>query len=360
MVLVPHADASTARSASPSLLARLGAVVGPRARDLADRLRELESWIARDLIEVEEELATLVRGESLVEKSAHHLLDLGGKHVRPLCVALATRAGGGFSPAARQLAVAVEMVHSATLLHDDVVDLGESRRGSPTARLVYGNAASIFAGDWLLVEALRRIRSAGVPGLLDEMLAVIEEMILAESVQLESRGRINTALGDYFRVVEGKTAALFRWAMLAGARAGGLAPEACRALERYGHHLGVAFQAVDDLLDVDGDAALTGKALFTDLREGKMTYPLIVALQRDPSLLPVLEECSLLPPERPLPAEAIERVLASLVATEALADCRALARRHAGEAARAIALLPDGAGKAALVMVVEMTAAREK
>ena len=361
MVLVPHAETVTPHETRPpSLLARLGAVVGPRAVDLADRLRDLESWIARDLIEVDEELGRLVRGDSLVEKSALHLLDLGGKHVRPLCVALAARAGDGFSAAARQLAVAVEMVHSATLLHDDVVDLGETRRGSPTARLVYGNAASIFAGDWLLVEALRRIRLAGVPGLLDDMLAVIEEMILAESVQLENRGRINTALGDYFRVVEGKTAALFRWAMLAGARAGGLAAPACRALERYGHHLGVAFQAVDDLLDVDGDAALTGKALFTDLREGKMTYPLIVALERDPALLPVLVDCARLPPERPLPADAIERVIAALVATDALADCRALARRHAGEAARAIAALPDGAGKTALVMVADMTAGREK
>lgn len=362
MVLIPHAELASAagRPASPSLLARLGAVVGPRAGQLADRLRELEGFIAGDLREVEDELSQLVRGDSLVEKSALHLLDLGGKHVRPLCVALAARAGDGFSPAARQLAAAVEMVHSATLLHDDVVDLGETRRGSPTARLVYGNAASIFAGDWLLVEALRRIRTAGVPGLLDEMLAVIEEMILAESVQLENRGRVNTALADYFRVVEGKTAALFRWAMLAGARAGGLPAEACRALERYGHHLGVAFQAVDDLLDVDGDAALTGKALFADLREGKMTYPLIVALERDPALLPVLAECALLPAERPLPAAAIERVLAALVATDALADCRALARRHAGEATRAVAGLADGPGKAALIMVSEMTAAREK
>ena len=362
MVLVPHADVASPSgpSRSPSLLARLGSVVGTRALDLADRLRDLESWIARDLGQVEEELAQVIRGDSLVERSALHLLDLGGKHVRPLCVALATRAGSGFSAAARQLAVAVEMVHSATLLHDDVVDLGETRRGSPTARLVYGNAASIFAGDWLLVEALRRIRTAAVPGLLDEMLAVIEEMILAESVQLESRGQINTSLTDYFRVVEGKTASLFRWAMLAGGRAGGLAPDACRALERFGHHLGVAFQAVDDLLDVDGDAALTGKALFADLREGKMTYPLIIALERDGALLPVLAECAVLPPERPLPAAAIEQVIAALVATDALADCRALARRHAGEAARAIAALPDGPGKAALVAVADMTAAREK
>ena len=363
-MLQTHDSTSLPRPAAPrpapSLLARLGAVVGPRASDLADHLRELEGWVARDLRDFAAELAGIERGASLVERTAHHLLDLDGKHVRPLCVVLAARVGRGFDDAARQLAVAVELVHSATLLHDDVVDLGDTRRGAPTARVVYGNAASVFAGDWLLIEALRRIRRARVANVLDEMLAVIDEMILAESVQLENRGRINTALADYFHVVEGKTAALFRWAMLAGARAGGLPDAACRALERYGHHLGVAFQAVDDLLDVDGDAAVTGKALFTDLREGKMTYPLIVALERDAGLMPVLAECAALPPERALPDLAVKRVIESLVTTGALADCRALARRRANEAIEAIAGLPDGPGKQALVMVASMTAAREK
>jgi octaprenyl-diphosphate synthase len=345
---------------APSLLARLGAVAGARASDLADSLRELEAWVARDLRDFAAEIGALERGSSMVERTAHHLLDLDGKHVRPLCVVLASRVGSGFDDRARQLAVAVEMVHSATLLHDDVVDLGDTRRGAPTARVVYGNAASIFAGDWLLIEGLRRIRLAGVAHVLDEMLAVIDEMILAESVQLENRGRINTLLADYFHVVEGKTAALFRWAMLAGGRAGGLQADACRALERYGHHLGVAFQAVDDLLDVDGDAAVTGKALFTDLREGKMTYPLIVALDRDAGLLPVLAECAALPPERALPEAAVARVIESLVKTGALGDCRALARRRAGEAIEAIAGLPPGPGVQALVMVAQMTAAREK
>jgi octaprenyl-diphosphate synthase len=348
---------------SPSLLSRLGAVVGPRgAQLLADRLRDLEAWVAADLAGFEAELAAFERGHSLVQRSALHLLDLDGKHVRPLCVLLAARAGSGFSDNARQFAIAVELVHSSTLLHDDVVDLGETRRGKPTARVVYGNAASIFAGDWLLVEALRRIRRTGAAGLglLDRMLAVIEEMILAESVQLESRGRVNTALVDYFRVVEGKTASLFRWAMRAGATAGGLPEPACAALERYGHHLGVAFQAVDDLLDLDGDAAVTGKALFTDLREGKMTYPLIIALERSPALVPVVAECAALAPEEPLPPAVVERVLTALHATGAVGECRDLARQHAEQAAAALRDVPEGPGVAALVTVAETTAMRER
>lgn len=346
---------------SPSLLSRLGAVVGPRgAEALADRLRDLEAWVAADLKGFEAELAAFERGTSLVQRSAHHLLDLDGKHVRPLCVLLAARAGSGASDAALQLALAVELVHSATLLHDDVVDLGDTRRGAPTARVVYGNAASIFAGDWLLIEALRRVRHSGVAGLLDRMLDIIEEMILAESIQLENRGRVNTALVDYFRVVEGKTASLFRWAMRAGASAGGLPDPACDALERYGHHLGVAFQAVDDLLDIDGDRSVTGKALFTDLREGKMTFPLIVAMERSPALVPVLGECAALAPDQALPPAVVERVLGALHQTGAVAECRALARRHAEQAAASLREVPDGPGVAALVTVAETTAMRER
>src|SRR5439155_11378446 len=125
---------------------------------------------------------------------------LRGKHLRPLCVALASRLGAGFTAPARSLAVAVELVHSATLLHDDVVDVADRRRGEPSARIVYGNAASIFAGDWLLVAALRRIAATGIDGLLERMLAVIDDMIAAESLQLERRGRLAGDRDDYFRI----------------------------------------------------------------------------------------------------------------------------------------------------------------
>src|SRR5688572_13456509 len=267
---------------SSQVIDRLARVSSARgAATLGDRLAQLDRWVRQDLIDFEAELAVVPRGAKLVQQTAHHLLDLRGKHLRPLCVALASRFGEGFTPRARGLAVAVELVHTATLLHDDVVDLAERRRGQPAAAVVYGNAASIFAGDWLLVAALRRIASAGVDGLLDRMLAVIDEMIMAESLQLERRGRVVADRDEYFRIVEGKTAALFRWAMLAGARSAGMSAEHEAVHEKYGVHLGVAFQAVDDELDFASLEA-TGKDPLADLREGKMTYPLIVALEREP------------------------------------------------------------------------------
>nr|MDQ3369380.1 polyprenyl synthetase family protein [Myxococcota bacterium] len=275
---------------SGAVLDRLAHVSTTRgAPALADRLASLDRFVRQDLVDFEAELVVLPRGARVIQQAAHHLLDLRGKHLRPLCVAIASRFGEGFTAQARGLAVAVELVHSATLLHDDVVDLAERRRGQPSAAVVYGNAASIFAGDWLLVAALRRISATGVDGMLDKMLTVIDEMILAESVQLERRGKLGQEAelrAAYFEIVEGKTAALFRWAMIAGARAAGL-PVACEtALERFGLHLGVAFQAVDDELDF---AENTGKDPLVDLREGKITYPLVGALEREPGLRPRLE-----------------------------------------------------------------------
>jgi len=324
------------------VLDRLASLSGARgAGDLRHRLATLGRWVRADLVDFEAELEALPRGARVVHAAAHHLLDLRGKHLRPLCVALASRFGAGFTPRARGLAVAVELVHTATLLHDDVVDLAERRRGQPAAAVVYGNAASIFAGDWLLVAALRRIASAGIEGLLDRMLAVIDEMILAESLQLERRGRLVADRDEYFRIVDGKTAALFRWAMIAGARCGGLTSPQEHALERYGAHLGVAFQAVDDELDF---TEATGKDPLVDLREGKMTFPLIVALDREPTLHARID--AMLASE-PTLAE-LSAIGASVRATGALVATRELAEEHVRHALDALAQLPAGPARESL------------
>ncbi len=331
------------------LLARLeGICAGRGLENLADRLSELMDFIGHDLEAFEEEFAGLPHGENLVSRGAIHLLDLGGKRLRPMCVTLAARMGAGFDDRVRDLAVAVELVHSATLLHDDVVDLSDHRRGAPATRALYGNAASIFAGDWLLIEALRRVDRCRLPGLLEELFSVIEEMIFAESLQLENRGRLSTDRDLYFRVVEGKTASVFRWAMSAGSHAAGLEDAQRRKLIEYGRHLGIAFQATDDLLDLTGDASRTGKDLFADLREGKMTFPLIVALERDPALRPVIEEIL----EASSVSEPVaRRVISSLRETRAVEDCRLLARRHSGLALAALQELPESRARRALATV---------
>jgi octaprenyl-diphosphate synthase len=238
-------------------------------------------------------------------------------------------------------------VHNATLLHDDVVDLGDRRRGLPTARLVYGNAASIFAGDWLLTDALERIASVSVDGLLPRMLRVLKQMLDAESIQLAARGRIASpmTMADYFRIVSGKTASLFGWALYAGGRAGGSSPEICTALEAYGHAMGVAFQIVDDVLDMSADEAELGKALLTDVREGMLTHPVLVALDRQPDLAAMLAEARA---AESLSPELGARIAAAVRAAGALEISLATASEFSAQAIACLGVVPEGVSKTAL------------
>ena len=355
---VPAARLDGNEPGRAEVLRRLEAICGDRdLASLGRRLDDLAGLVHADMASLERELA-LPAGPRAVHAGSAHLLARGGKRLRPMCVALASRIGTGFDARGRALAVAVELVHNATLLHDDVVDLGDTRRGAPTTRAIFGNAVSIFAGDWLLVEALRRVRGANVPGTLERLLDVIDEMIQAESLQLERRGRLETGRETWMRVVEGKTAALFRWAMFAGGRAGGLEDREVSALEEYGVHLGVAFQASDDLLDLNGDQRATGKALFTDLREGKMTYPLILAMERDPEAEPLLRAVIAAEGSGEDEHARFAEIARLLERTGALDDCRTLAESHAARAVEALAPLPQGKPIEALVTVAEATIAR--
>jgi len=352
------------------LLERLESLVADRGLPrLADRLEDMALFIGADLAVFEQELAQLPRRPQRVGRAAHQLLDLGGKRLRPLLLCLAARLPARGGPTAehdrplehrvRDLAVAVELVHNATLLHDDVVDVSDTRRGGATARSVYGNAASIFAGDWLLIEALRRVDRARLPGLLDELFSTIEEMIFAESIQLENRGRLATDRLVYFEVVEGKTASVFRWAMSAGALAAGLPEPQRMALRDFGRHLGVAFQAVDDLLDLTGDAARTGKQLFTDLREGKMTYPLIVALERRPEMRPLIQAIVDHGAEREMGDAEAAAVVQLLRETRAVEDCLEMARARSAEAVACLEALPESRARRSLITVAESIVDRD-
>lgn len=355
--VMPLPADSTPSDVSPSVLNRLQAVCADNdAPDLGEALRALSAFMLEDLMGVEADIERIPRRDEVVGRSASHLLALKGKRLRPMCVALAAKIGDGFDASARALAAAVELVHSATLLHDDVVDHGDLRRGQPTARVLYGNAASVFAGDWLLIEALRRVRQANVPRVLDDLLDIIDEMIRAEAVQLENRGRLVVDRQTYFAIIEGKTASLFRWGLRSGARAGRLADEDAEALATYGQNLGIAFQIVDDALDFMGEAEETGKNLFADLREGKITYPILVGMERDPALKSALAD-ALASPTGLSNAEG-QRVLNALRKTGAIDASMALAREYSDAAAKAIERLPSGAAKTALTLVADASARR--
>ncbi len=350
---------------------------------LASTMEDLLGFVRLDLAAVEEQLAVVSGGGTMVGEAGVELVGLDGKRLRPLCVLLASRVGGSLNRTVLDVAVAAELVHNATLLHDDVVDNADRRRGREAVRIGLGNAASIFAGDHLLIEALRRINRSGVPGAMEGLLATIAEMIRAESLQLENRGRLDTSEELYFEVARGKSAALFRWSLSAGALAGGAPRETCAALEAFGDSVGTAFQVVDDLLDLVGHHSNTGKNLFSDLLEGKVTYPMICVLRHEPELIDTIRSIADYGAEESghmngptngdgggnggpghaadeSPDERRQRVLAAMAHHGVEATCRRLASKYVEEGVAALGGIPDGEARRALTMVAFASALRER
>ncbi|HUS66033.1 MAG TPA: polyprenyl synthetase family protein, partial [Kofleriaceae bacterium] len=304
---------------------------GPAPARTAARLEALKLLGGDVAARVEAALPGLADGgPGVAAEAARHLLSAGGKRVRPLLVVLAARALGDPAPdPLTRLAQAAELVHAATLLHDDVLDDGRVRRGIPAARVLWGNAASVLGGDFLLVRALELTAAAAIPRALEELLQAIAQMIDGEALQLAHRGRADLLPDGYRAVVDGKTASLFAWCGRAGARLAGAADPVVEAFGAYGLHLGRAFQIVDDVLDVEGDPRALGKCVLTDLREGKLTLPVLYALEAEPALRARLAGAT--------DAEAIAGEIAAAVhRTAAARRARADAR---GETERALAAL---------------------
>jgi len=251
----------------------------------AERMAQVQALLGDDLAVVDVELARATReGVTPATDSATHLLEAGGKRVRPLTALLAAACFGPVPASARDIAVSAELVHLATLLHDDVIDDGQERRGTTTPRRIWGNAVSVLAGDLLLTHALERTAASAPPTVLSDLFATLRRLVEGEVVQLRGRTRLDLREEVYFRIVHDKTASLFAWAARAGATTAGAPHEAVSALGEFGARVGVAFQLVDDVLDYDGDPRQTGKALLGDLSEGKLTLPLIRAVVAQPAL----------------------------------------------------------------------------
>src|SRR5512133_97051 len=252
----------------PKVIEHLLAVQGVIGDDL--------EWLEQALSEACEE------GVRPATHAANHLVARGGKRVRPLVTLLSAACFGKIPTKARTLALVAELIHSATLLHDDVADEGTERRGVRAARMQYGNAVSVLAGDLLLVHALQRTMAEAHEALAD-LLETMRLLVDGEVVQLRGRTELDVTEATYHRVLQGKTASLFAWSARAGARSAGASVDDVARLGQFGEQLGRAFQLVDDILDYEG--AASGKSSLTDLREGKMTLPLVLAVRAQPELL---------------------------------------------------------------------------
>lgn len=241
---------------------------------------EIAATLGDSLPGIEAALEAATAGPEPLDASARQLVLAGGKRVRPLTTLLVAKACGGVVGDAVNLAAAVELIHSATLLHDDVMDEGEQRRGRTTSRLLWGNLVSVLSGDLLLTRALQLVHEAGIDGVMTDALATMQALIAGEVAQLKARGREDIGIEGYLEIARGKTASLFAHGCRNGARVARASEDVVDAAGRFGAHVGIAFQIVDDVLDLQGVPHEVGKQLGHDLAEGKTTLPLALALTR--------------------------------------------------------------------------------
>lgn len=306
------------------------------------------SLIAHDLAEVDKVIGQrLASGVPLVGEVAHYIISAGGKRVRPSLLLLCAGALGYQGVQHYNLAAVVEFIHTATLLHDDVVDDSSLRRGRPTANEIFGNSASVLVGDFLYSRAFQmmvEVQDMRVMQILSEGTNVIAE---GEVMQLMNIHDASLDEAGYLRVIRSKTAKLFEASTQLAAVLTGQSLAIERACADYGQALGTAFQVIDDALDYDGETTEMGKNLGDDLREGKTTLPLIVAMQRGtPTQAQAIREAI-----ETGTVTQLDEIIAIVKSTGALEATRDAAAAEAQRAIDAIRMLPDNAHTQALVQL---------
>jgi octaprenyl-diphosphate synthase len=318
-------------------------------------LEPVQRLIADEMRAVDEVIRARLHSEVvLVRQVAEYIVGSGGKRLRPALVLLAAGACGYSGTAHYQLAAVIEFIHTATLLHDDVVDDSELRRGRATANSLFGNPASVLVGDFLYSRAFQmmvELRNMRVMEVLANATNTIAE---GEVLQLLNCHDPDLGEDDYLRVIRYKTARLFEAAGQLGAIVGQASREVEEGLARYGTHLGTAFQIIDDVLDYSGDHAETGKNLGDDLAEGKPTLPLIYVMKHGT------------PEQRAVVRAAIERggleefrpVLAAIEGTGALDYARRHADQEAKRAIAALDALPNSASRDSLIQLAAFAVSR--
>ncbi len=296
-------------------------------------------------------------GVPMIPQLAGHLISSGGKRLRPMMTLAAARLcdyQGGTDD--QKLAATVEFIHTATLLHDDVVDESGMRRGKAAANILWGNKASVLVGDFLFSRAFELMVETGsikVLGILSNVSTVIAE---GEVMQLSTANNLDTTEDTYLQVIQAKTAALFAAATQVGAVIAGQDQKAEDALHSYGRNFGIAFQMIDDALDYGGDAENLGKSVGDDFREGKVTLPVVLAYRRGPEEERQFWKRAI--EKRDQTEEDLARAFA-LIEKHGAMDDTAKRARHYGQVAKdALAIFPDSETRIALTDLVDFCVER--
>ncbi len=320
--------------------------------------REMLDLVQEDLRKVEREISLESMGSvSAVTSIGKYLSSNAGKRLRPILLLLSCKLFGKSDDDAIRLGAVVEMIHTATLVHDDIIDAAETRRGKPSTNMVWGNHTSVLAGDWMYMQAFQialRLRNFHV---LDILITLTQAMVEGELLQLERIGRIAVSEADYMELVDRKTASLFSACSRLGALAGGADEAGEQKLGDYAWNLGIAFQLVDDILDFTAREKTLGKPVGSDLREGKVTLPLIYALEEaTPDEKRMVETVLRENSYETVPVSQIRQLLERRHGVE---RARQRAQSFAEKARTLIGEFPDSPYQRALSAVTELVTDRE-
>jgi octaprenyl-diphosphate synthase len=320
--------------------------------------KEIFELLRDDLDAVEREFGRdTVSAVRAITDIGEYLRQGGGKRIRPVLLLLASKLLNYEGRGAIRLGAVVEMIHTATLVHDDIIDEAETRRGRPSANTQWGNSKCVLAGDWLYMQAFKVAVQERNFRVLDVLIELTQQMVEGELLQMEKLGRC-ISLDEHFDLIFRKTACLFATCMRLGAILGASPDDQEEKLASYGRHLGLAFQIVDDVLDLTASEEVLGKPVASDLREGKVTMAVIHALERCTAEERRLVESVLA--ERAFASVTLEQVLAVLHGYGSIDAALAAAQKHAEAARAAICSFPDSEIKRALLWIPDFVVARGK
>lgn len=320
--------------------------------------KEIFDLLHDDLVEIEREFErSAVSPVQAITDIAGYLREGGGKRIRPSLLLLSARSQGYRGRGATRLGAVVEMVHTATLVHDDIIDAADTRRGRPSPNTTWGNPKCVLAGDWLYMQAFRVALEERNFRVLDLLISLTQQMVEGELIQLEALGRAVSSQ-EYYELIYRKTACLFEVSMRLGAVLAGASEAQENGMGEYGRNLGLAFQIVDDVLDLTATEEVLGKPVASDLREGKATLAVIHTLEhgaaeeRD-AVMTVLEDQN-------FSRVSHEQILAALERNRSVEYAMNKAAQHAETARLALDVLPDSDYKRALLWVPDFVVARDK
>lgn len=321
------------------------------AKELFDLLRD-------DLAAIERELGRdSVSNVSVITDIADYLRQSGGKRLRPSLLLLAAKALGYQGQGAIRLGAVVELVHTATLVHDDIIDGADTRRGRPSANTTWGNEKCVLVGDWLYMQAFRVALEERNLRVLDLLTQLTQQMVEGELLQIEKLGRA-VSEAEYYDLIFRKTACLFATSMRLSSLLANSSPEVEECLGSYGRSVGLAFQIVDDVLDLTATEEVLGKPVASDLREGKATLPVIHSM--DHGTAADRKAIQLVLEDRSFERVKHEQIVEILTRNGSVDYAMTAAYRHAEEAREKLAALPDNEFRRALLWVPDFVVARDK